>query len=181
MEQHDMSVTTSKEAVRVRVSIFRDSSNQDFRGAHCGGVWFPASEITDALLENDPLPEHWVESQRKAQEKGDLGGGPVTDRQGKILPVYTLAQKLAHLYALEGRRRDEYGNWSDPGFEINDADNRTGNENRGQKPRAPILAKVIILDRRDEHGVWESEKKAQESASSTAAQKPPLSPQVRKP
>jgi hypothetical protein len=173
-------MATSKEAVKVRVSVARDSSNPQFHGAHAGGLWWPAGEAIEKVLESDEMPEHWLKDQEKRRAAGDLAGGPVTDRQGKILPIYSLEQKLAHLYVLEGRRRDEMGNWSDPGFEINDADNRTGNENRAAKPKAAILAKVIILDRRDEQGVWESERNKGSPEANGANGAKPLQPQVRK-
>jgi hypothetical protein len=148
----------AKEAVRVKVTVAMRVDDPVFKGAWAGGVWWPAGDVKEAVLESDDVPEDWLARQKKLKDLGDPGGGPVTDRDGKILPIYTLEQKLGHLYTLEGRHRDpETLRWSEPGFEIVD---NTGSNPRTPKPnpRAPITAKVIIVDRRGTDGIWESQR-----------------------
>lgn len=143
-------------AVKVRVNMAMRMDDPGFKGAWAAGIWWPAGDAKEALIEADEPPKDWLARQAKLRDAGDLAGGPVTDAQGKILQNYSLEQKLGQLFTLEGRKRDEFGNWSEAGFEIT---TEQGNpRNPKPNPRAPITAKIQIYDRRDTDGVWESER-----------------------
>jgi hypothetical protein len=132
-----------QEAIKVRVNMAMRADDPDWKGASCGGIWFPAGEQTEAILESDP---------------GATGVMQVDEATHDIKRIFTVDQKLAALYILEGRRRDERGKWSEPGFQI--VTEQGNPRNPKPPPRAPRLCRVEIIDRRDKDGVWESEKKA---------------------
>lgn len=141
-----------KEAVKVRVAVRGDINNPDFKGVHAAGLWWPCDEPTTADLESDD---------------GATGAAQVDQDTNKVKSVYTLKQKLAQLYVLEGRQPLENGRWSEPNFPLAGV---PGNQNQAKPPTAPSRIKLTILDRRGTDGAWESERKAQaEKAGSTPA------------
>lgn len=145
-----------KEAVKVRVAVRGDINNPDFKGVHAAGLWWPCDEPTTADLESDD---------------GATGAAQVDQDTNKVKSVYTLQQKLAQLYVLEGRQPLENGRWSEPNFPLAGV---PGNQNQAKPPTAPSRIKLTILDRRGTDGAWESKRKAHaEKAAPLSTSTPP--------
>ncbi len=67
-------------ALKVRVNMAMRADDETWKGAWCGGIYFPAGESKEAILESDP---------------GATGILQIDEETHDIRRIFTMDQKLA--------------------------------------------------------------------------------------